>query len=184
MSISERFSSLAQKEYSPRARLTAMAWESLVFVFGIPACLVALGATGSARWRFELSLPLMTVCLALAALGLSLGLWTVWVQFRYARGTPVPTMATKRLLTAGPYSFCRNPMALGTFVFYFGIATATSSFRAVLAVAGFTIALLAYIKLIEEREVSFRFGDEYARYKESTPFIIPRLWRLRNGSRT
>jgi protein-S-isoprenylcysteine O-methyltransferase Ste14 len=184
MNISERFPRLARKEYSPRARLTAMACESLIFVFGIPACLVGIASTGGERWRFELSPPLMAVSLALAALGLSLGLWTVWVQFRYARGTPVPGMATKRLLTAGPYSLCRNPMALGTFVFYFGIATAISSLGAVLAVAVFTIALLAYIKLIEEKEVSFRFGDEYVRYRQSTPFIIPRLRREEKGPRT
>jgi len=52
-----------------------------------------------------------------------------------------------------------------------------------LAVAVFTIVLLAYIKLIEEKEASFRFGDEYVRYKQSTPFIIPRLWRLGRRSR-
>ena len=184
MTISERFSRLAQQEYSPRARLTAMALESLVFLFGIPACLVGLASTGGERWRFESSLAVVAVCLVLAVLGLSLGLWTVWVQFRYARGTPVPIMATKKLLTEGPYSLCRNPMAFGTFVFYFGIAAATSSFRAVLAVAVFVIALLAYIKVIEEKEVSFRFGDEYAQYKQSTPFIIPRLWRLGKGPRT
>jgi protein-S-isoprenylcysteine O-methyltransferase Ste14 len=183
MNIWQHFSRLAQKEHSAGARLVAMAFESLFFVFGIPAFLFWLAATGSDRWRFESSPVLIVVYLVLAALGLSLGVWTVWVQFRYARGTPVPIMATKKLLTNGPYSLCRNPMALGTFVCYFDVAAATSSFRAVFAVAIFTIVLLAYIKLIEEKEASFRFGDEYVRYKQSTPFIIPRLWRLGRRSR-
>ena len=183
MNIWQHFSRLAQKEYPAGARLTAMACESLIFVFGIPASLFWLAATGSDRWRFESSPVLIVVYLVLAALGLSLGVWTVWVQFRYARGTPVPIMATKKLLTNGPYSLCRNPMALGTFVCYFGVAAATSSFRAVFAVAIFTFVLLAYIKLIEEKEASFRFGDEYVRYKQSTPVIIPRLWRLGRRSR-
>ena len=157
-----------------------MACESLIFVFGIPAFLFWLAATGSDRWRFKSSPALLVLCLVLAALGLCLALWTVWVQFRHARGTPVPIMATKKLLTDKPYSFCRNPMALGTLVFYFSIATVTSSFKPVLAVIVFALFLIAYIKLIEEKEMTLRFGDEYARYKQSTPFIIPRfssLWR-------
>jgi protein-S-isoprenylcysteine O-methyltransferase Ste14 len=184
MTIWQHFSTPAQKEYASGVRLTAMACESLIFVFGMPASLVWLAATGHDRWRFESSPVLFAVCLATAALGLSLAVWTVWVQFRYARGTPVPIMATKKLLTHGPYSFCRNPMALGTLVFYFSIATAASSVKAILAVLLFTMLLLAYIKLIEEKEVAFRFGDEYARYKRSTPFLVPRLWPFWRRMRT
>jgi protein-S-isoprenylcysteine O-methyltransferase Ste14 len=165
----------AQKEYSAGTRLTAMACEGLIFVFGIPAFLLRLSTVGSNRWRFK-SWPVLSVsCLVLAALGLFLVLWTSWVQFRHARGTPIPLMATKKLLTDKPYSFCRNPMALGTLVFYFSIAIYTASFVPVLAVFLFALVLIAYIKLVEEKEMSLRFGDEYARYKQSTPFIIPRF---------
>ncbi len=66
-------------------------------------------------------------------------------------------------------------MALGTLAFYFGIAVFTASFKPVLAVLIFAICLLAYNKFIEEKELSARFGEEYARYKESTPFLVPRI---------
>jgi protein-S-isoprenylcysteine O-methyltransferase Ste14 len=33
--------------------------------------------------------------------------------------------------------------------------------------------LIAYIKLVEEKELEFRFGKEYVDYKNDTPFIIP-----------
>lgn len=176
MAIWRHFLQLAQKEHSAGARLVAMAFESLVFVFGIPASLFWLAATGSDRWGFKLPPGALVPCLVVAALGLSLAFWTVWAQFHHARGTPVPIMATKKLLTGKPYSFCRNPMALGTLVFYFGIAAVTSSLKAILAVCLFAIFLVAYIKLIEEKEMAFRFGDEYSEYRQSTPFMIPRLW--------
>jgi protein-S-isoprenylcysteine O-methyltransferase Ste14 len=182
MNIWRYYTQQAQKEYSPGARLTAMACESLIFLFGIPAFLFWLSAAGSDHWRFKSSPALLVACLVLAALGLSFAIWTVWAQFHYARGTPVPIMATKKLLTDGPYSFCRNPMALGTFVFYFSIAILTLSFRAVLAVFLFALFLVAYIKLIEEKEMSLRFGDEYSRYKQSTPSIIPRFSHFRRKS--
>ena len=171
-----------QKEYSASARLAAIACESLVFVFGIPAFLVWSAGLGSDRWRFALPLPLLVICLALAVLGIFLALWTVWVQFRYARGTPVPVMATQRLLTDGPYSLCRNPMALGSLVFYFGIAICLQSFTPVLAVVLFGLGLVTLIKLGEERELFLKFGDDYLLYKQHTPFLIPRLSILRRKS--
>lgn len=66
-------------------------------------------------------------------------------------------------------------MALGTLVFYFSTATFTMSFMSVLLVLLIAVSLLAYIKLVEEKEMALRFGDEYSRYKQGTPFMIPRL---------
>ncbi|MHB8901102.1 MAG: methyltransferase family protein [Thermoguttaceae bacterium] len=85
-------------------------------------------------------------------------------------------VATQKLLTDGPYSFCRNPMALGTLVFYFSIAVVASSLKALLAVALLTVCLLVYIRLIEEKEMEQRFGQAYSRYRQRTPFIMPRVW--------
>ena len=164
-----------EREYSPSARLAAIACESLVFVLGIPAFLVWSAGGGSNRWRFPLALPLWVICLFLAVFGLLLALWTVWVQYRHARGTPLPVMATKRLLTDGPYSLCRNPMALGTLVYYFGIALCTQSFIPMMVVVGFGLFLFTCIKLVEEKELCLKFGDEYLVYKQRTPLLIPRL---------
>jgi protein-S-isoprenylcysteine O-methyltransferase Ste14 len=174
MKLWQHIARLSRKEYSTGARVAAMAGESLIFVFGIPASLFWLAAIGGERWRFGLSLDLSALCVAFTVLGLGFALWTCWVQFHHARGTPVPIMATQKLLTDGPYAFCRNPMVFGTLVCYFSIAFFTASFLPVLAVLLFALCLLAYIKLVEEKEMSLRFGDEYTRYKQSTPFIIPR----------
>ena len=62
-------SAVADHVYWPR--VTAMACESLVYVFGIPASLFWLAATGNDHWRFESSPALVVACLISAALGLS-----------------------------------------------------------------------------------------------------------------
>ena len=38
-------------------------------------------------------------------------------------------------------------------------------------------ALLTYIKVVEEREMVARFGEEYLAYRRRVPFIMPRLRR-------
>ncbi len=170
-----------QREYRVGARIAALSGASLIFLFGIPALLYWIAGTSSIRWIFALSPALEVTCAVVASAGLLFALWTVWVQFDRARGTPLPLMATQTLLIDGPYGLCRNPMALGALVFYFSVAVSSSSWKPVLAVFVFAVGLVAYIKLIEEKELALRFGDEYARYRKNTAFIFPRIPRARCG---
>jgi len=101
--------------------------------------------------------------------------WTVRVQFLFGRGTPIPMMATQRLVIHEPYTYCRNPMTLGTAIFYLGVAIWLGSFSAVGLGLVYPVGISMYIKLIEEKELEERFGSEYLEYKKSTPFLIPSL---------
>jgi protein-S-isoprenylcysteine O-methyltransferase Ste14 len=102
-----------------------------------------------------------------------LAFWTIFAQIRLASGTPFPMLPTKKLLIIGPFKYCRNPMTLGTVIMYFGIALMVGSYTSLLFVVLFMLALVAYIKLVEEKELELRFGQEYVDYKNDTPFIIP-----------
>lgn len=101
--------------------------------------------------------------------------WTVKVQFSLGRGTPIPLMATQILVVKRPYTYCRNPMTLGTMAFYLGIAMWTGSLSAFILALIYPVGILIYIKLIEEKELEERFGIEYLEYKRRTPFLIPRF---------
>ncbi len=101
--------------------------------------------------------------------------WTIKVQFSLGKGTPIPLMATQKLIVGGPYTYCRNPMTLGTAIFYLGVGMWLGSFFAVGLGLIYPAGILIYIKLIEEKELEDRFGFEYRAYKKNTPFLIPSL---------
>lgn len=107
--------------------------------------------------------------------GLPLAFWTVIVQGTIGRGTPIPILATQKLIIVPPYTVCRNPMALGTIMAYFGVAVMARSWGAVILAGLFMLLLLVYIKSFEEQEMLERFGPDYAAYRKTTPFIIPHL---------
>jgi len=98
---------------------------------------------------------------------------TIIAQIKFASGTPFPMIPTKKLLVIGPFKYCRNPMTLGTILAYSGIVVMVGSYTSLLSVVLFTMILLTYIKLVEEKELELRFGQEYLDYKIDTPFIIP-----------
>jgi protein-S-isoprenylcysteine O-methyltransferase Ste14 len=93
------------------------------------------------------------------------------------RGTPVPMMPTQKLLVCKPYSYYRNPMLFGTILLYLGIAVWIGSPSAIGFVILFTLVLITYTKLFEERELQERYGAEYLEYKRRTPFLVPWLWK-------
>jgi protein-S-isoprenylcysteine O-methyltransferase Ste14 len=101
--------------------------------------------------------------------------WSIISQIDLARGTPLPMMPTQKLLVSGPFKQCRNPMTFGTIFLYLGIGIIIGSLSSIAVVILFGALLLIYIKLVEERELEARFGQEYMVYKATTPFILPRI---------
>ena len=60
---------------------------------------------------------------------------------------------------------------------YLGVAILFGSMGAAVLVFLGALCLLTYIKLVEEKELMIRFGQDYLEYKKQTPFLIPRPWR-------
>ncbi len=107
--------------------------------------------------------------------GIVLIIWSVISQYTIGNGTPVPKVATLKLVTRGPYSYTRNPMTLGAFFFYTGIAVwMRSSVLIIVCVLMFSL-LLTFIYKHETRELAERFGKEYLGYRERTPFLLPKF---------
>lgn len=172
-----RYSRWARKEHSQAARLAALIPAGIIFLLLIPYLLLVISPSLDARLGLDLfnrrpATLILGVGLLLA--GLPLALWSVLSQFTRARGTPLPMMPTQRLLTSGPFQYCRNPMTLGTLLAYLGLAIGAATIVGVLLVAAFAALLLLYLKRMEEPELLERFGDEYRAYRQRVPFILPR----------
>lgn len=90
-------------------------------------------------------------------------------------GMPLPMIPTKRLVVVPPFTYCRNPMVLGTVIGYFGFGVCLGSISAIAIVLVFAALLLLYVKVLEEEELEARFGVAYLDYKRTTPFLLPRV---------
>jgi protein-S-isoprenylcysteine O-methyltransferase Ste14 len=169
----------AQREYSPGTRAIALIFLAPLFLGILPGALVYFSVLLDHRFalpRMHGPVNVIIGC-ALIVAGILFAWWSIYVQFTTGRGTPVPVLATQKLITQRPYSYCRNPMTLGTIVLYLGVAALIGSISAVVLVLLGAILLLLYIKFLEEKEMETRFGEAYQEYRRQTPFLIPRLWR-------
>jgi len=149
---------------------------ALIFPISIPAILVFLLPQVDKKigiGSFYVGYGNIIIGVIAIIMGGFLAFRTILAQIKLASGTPFPMLPTKKLLIIGPFKYCRNPMTLGTIMAYSGIAVMIGSYTALLFVILFAMMLIAYIKLVEEKELELRFGKEYVDYKNDTPFIIP-----------
>lgn len=85
----------------------------------------------------------------------------------------------QEIVVAGPYSLCRNPLYVFSFIGAFGIGAQTGSLTVGL---GFALACWIVFRIVVGREedyLSKTFGDVYDDYRRRTPRFLPdlRAWR-------
>lgn len=79
------------------------------------------------------------------------------------------------LIRTGPYRWVRHPIYTGLVAALLGSAIAQGALRSFLGLALITGAFI-YKLGIEERMLSERFGEEYARYRKEVPALIPGMF--------
>ncbi|GAB6041684.1 hypothetical protein JCM17961_23590 [Endothiovibrio diazotrophicus] len=89
---------------------------------------------------------------------------------------------TRRVVSLSVYQQVRNPMSLGTYLAYLGIALIAGSSYLLLGALLVVIPVHAFnLCFFEERELLARYGEAYAHYVARVPFLVPSpgrsLWR-------
>ena len=83
-----------------------------------------------------------------------------------------------QLVQQGPYSVCRHPLYLGTFLLGMSFGVLLHS---VILLAGLLIASVVYLGITlprEERRLMELYGDAYRQYLRSVPRLLPNFARL------
>jgi protein-S-isoprenylcysteine O-methyltransferase Ste14 len=166
----------AGRERSAAVRFLSILFGLVLFFVLAP---LALGFVGHlVGTSLPVNLPrILEIILAGLALagGFFFLLWAISTFWRVGRGTPVPLASPLKLVTVGPFKYTRNPIKLGAFLVYFGLGVLWDGLMTGLVMAAIALVLgTLYHKAVEEKELALRFGDEYARYRARTSFLIPR----------
>jgi protein-S-isoprenylcysteine O-methyltransferase Ste14 len=172
-------------------KIPRMHWGLLKIIIVLPGtalvfitALILLFARNS---RFALRLVSFTqdlfwLALLVASIGLTLTVWTESIFIKFGRGTPAPWNPPKKLVVRGPYRYVRNPMITGALLILLSEVIFFHSWPIAVWMTLFFTANELYFRLVEEKGLEKRFGNEYLNYKTHVPRWIPRLkpWRPAN----
>ena len=96
---------------------------------------------------------------------------------RYAGGrTRTTKVGANSLCTSGPYSRTRNPLYIGNVFIYSGVVLLSGGiymFQLLTVVIFYFIFQYRMIISLEEEKLSTIFGQDYLKYKNNVPRIIP-----------
>ncbi|WGD29925.1 isoprenylcysteine carboxylmethyltransferase family protein [Ancylobacter sp. WKF20] len=83
------------------------------------------------------------------------------------------------VVAVGPYSICRNPLYVFSFIGAAGAGAQFGNLTAALAATLLTVLVFSIVVRKEERFLSAKFGEPYLAYKARVPRFIPnfRLWQ-------
>ena len=147
------------------------------FVFKNRGLLLSLPALALVK-RGKPSAGSIAFGLPIAIAGELIRCWAVGYSGETTRNDVV---TAPKLVTAGPYAYVRNPLYIGNFVTATGFAIAFTGrncpFMRTLLVGGSLAAMSAVYAAIVPHEEAFlrsQFTDEFERYCERVPSVIPR----------
>lgn len=96
-------------------------------------------------------------------------------RLRLGGGGPGMDTPPERLVTSGPFAWCRNPMYLGHIIFLMGLALSLRSELAAV-IAGANLVWYHMRVRRDERRLAARFGQPYLDYTARVPRWIPGLF--------
>lgn len=107
------------------------------------------------------NLPIFTISgWFLLTAGISFSAWAV------AASGDIKTSSPEELVTSGPYAISRNPMYLGWFDIYCGLALLINA-PWILVLLPFVLTYNHFIDIRkEERQLTEKFGEEYLNYQK------------------
>ncbi len=114
-------------------------------------------------------------CLIVSFLGFFIRVYTVGYSRPNTSGRNTEHQVADVLNTTGIYSMVRNPLYVGNFFMWLGIAMLTGNFWFIIAFILFYFLYYERIIFTEEEFLKNKFGDTYLDWAKKTPIIVPRF---------
>jgi len=114
-------------------------------------------------------------CLMVSLLGFAIRIYTVGYSADNTSGRNTERQVADVLNTRGIYSIMRNPLYVGNFFMWLGIAMLTGDFWFTVSFILFYFLYYERIIFTEEQFLRNKFGETYLLWAASTPIIVPKF---------
>jgi len=137
----------------------------------IPIVFIAIFVRPS--WSLESTIGfIMEFCGYLFLLGgLAIRIWCTFY---------IGNRKSKEIITEGPYSICRNPLYIGSFLLAIGVGLCFENLLILILIPAIIIPVHIIAARMEETHLESKFGEQYRIYKQNTPRFWPRFSNYRS----
>jgi len=93
----------------------------------------------------------------------------IWCSFY------IGSRKSKEIIAEGPYSICRNPLYIGSFLLAIGVGLCFENLLILILVPAIIIPVHIIATRMEEAHLEAKFGEQYRMYKQKVPRFWPRF---------
>jgi len=153
-----------------------------VFIVLIPYGLFKLSLLDNiifSKALFKSNLIRYFISAIICVIGAFFAIWSNLYLLFKGKGGPLDAFGvsispqTKKLVTTGPYKYCRNPMVFGAFSFYLSVVLFLNSIIGLISLFIFLIIVILYLRFSEEKRLIKDFGNDYQDYRKRVSMIFP-----------
>ncbi|MPS74925.1 MULTISPECIES: methyltransferase family protein [Chryseobacterium group] len=147
--------------------------------------LAVLVQTSLKKESFDCSIYYELFCLFVSIIGLGIRIYTVGFTPKNTSGRNTKEgQVADKLNTTGIYSIVRNPLYLGNFFMWLGLAMFTENVWFIISFILFYWIYYERIIFAEEQFLERKFGNYYSSWAEKVPVFIPNLSLFKNNELT
>jgi len=148
----------------------------IIFLIGV--CLFLKNESSPENWILKKEIQQYIYelsCLIISIIGFLIRVYTVGYSRPNTSGRNTKQQVADELNTTGIYSVVRNPLYVGNFFMWLGIAMLTGNFWFIVAFILFYFLYYERIIFTEEEFLKHKFGDIYLNWAKKTPIIVPKF---------
>ena len=149
-----------------------------LIIFVIGAALFLKNESSPENWILKKELEHILYelsCLIVSFIGFFIRVYTVGYSRPNTSGRNTEHQVADVLNTTGIYSMVRNPLYVGNFFMWLGIAMLTGNFWFIIALILFYFLYYERIIFTEEEFLKNKFGETYLNWAKETPVIVPKF---------
>jgi protein-S-isoprenylcysteine O-methyltransferase Ste14 len=149
-----------------------------LIIFVIGAALFLKNESSPENWILKKELEHILYelsCLIVSFIGFFIRVYTVGYSRPNTSGRNTEHQVADVLNTTGIYSMVRNPLYVGNFFMWLGIAMLTGNFWFIIAFILFYFLYYERIIFTEEEFLKNKFGETYLNWAKETPVIVPKF---------
>jgi protein-S-isoprenylcysteine O-methyltransferase Ste14 len=170
------------KLFAERTTRTVHAVANLIYLIPL---IIILSRAGFTQYDKDLGIPLLPFQSILQVVGtvmILLGVLFMLVSILnlafYGKGLPAFSLSEK-LTMRSLFARTRNPMSLGFYLICISVGLlAGSTFFMLFSLTVLIPSHIVFLKYFEEIELELRFGQPYIDYKNSVPFLFPKIFNV------
>lgn len=141
-----------------RINLLRLAFIPIVFIIIFVRPAWSLGSTTAFLMEFSGYIFLLA--------GLAIRIWCIFY---------IGSRKSKEIVAEGPYSICRNPLYVGSFLLAIGVGLCFENLLVLILVPAIIIPVHIITARMEEMHLESKFGERYSLYKQKVPRFWPRF---------